>query len=207
MEYSKTYRKIAESAIVLGHGISADECVPIGLDGYVAASLVDYAQYLYAIPRNPFLARILQASSKTGDIDREKLHEILISPRTGSALCFLDMRTKSGALGNILRKEINEWNEEHPYIEAYYAVLFDPDKKADICGSEKELSDLERPKWLPSEEHVKSLIGKDSYGKFFYNIYPESKNSFNHIHDIELEILKIFNEDMEVEMKKLDEMI
>lgn len=203
----KTYKKIAEAAIALEAYVREDMWIPIGLDGYVTTGLIDFVEYVYGIPRYPFVENIVNASSKTGEFDKKKFNEVLSRPMTGNAICFLDMRTKTGNLGKILRSEIDEWIDKNHFIDAYYAVLFDPNKKADFGASCNEISDTERLNWLDSKDHVKMLIGKNDNGEFHYNLSSETKNSFNHIHGIEHEIMKIFDDDSEREMKKLEDMI
>lgn len=184
------YHKIAEGVINLGRKIPA-ECIimPVGIDGAAVEHFLQVYRRKTDAPYHDFLNNIVQISSKTGEIDSEKFGNIAFrSCYKEVPLYAIDMRTKTGSLGKILKDEIVKVKKkEGIHIDLNYAVVFDPNEKADMCGSREELSDKERPLWVDSEEKVKTLIYKEGE-KWRYNLDGYTIINFNHVSEITDEI-------------------
>lgn len=194
------YRKIAKGVINLSNKIPTD-CIrmPIGTDGAVVEHLIQHSYKRKEIPYDDYLKCVVQASSKSRELfDSEKFRIVAFkSWYKKIPLYAVDMRTKTGFLGKFLKDEIAKIEEEDYYIDLKYAVVFDPNGKADVRGSKEELTDEERPKWV-EKERVKKLILKKE-GKLIdsweYKITHDIISKFNHVPEIKREIDVIFEEE------------
>ncbi len=182
------YRKIAKGVLDLKEEIGY-LIMPVGIDGPAVLHLLDYCWQKEGVHHTDCLDFAVQISSKSGELDYEKFKKIALkSQQLGVPLYALDMRTKTGSLGRILKDETAKIeNAENCNIELKYAVVFDPDGKADIRGSSEELSDEERPLWVNGEKRVKELIHKKE-GIWQYNLTHKAISEFNHIPEIKKEI-------------------
>jgi hypothetical protein len=111
----------------LAEQISAEgtnvQLIGIYLDGLPIARAVNYSiqqRFKKQLPVDTVLI-----SSKLGLVDGPKMEQLCITKRKR---IYIDRRTKTGSLGKLL-KELDP--------EAKYAVLEDPDKKADISASKE----------------------------------------------------------------------
>lgn len=121
---------VAKNIVQLGKNMidygldSKDKVIGIYLDGTPLIKALDIVFY----PRNviPHYDNIIM-SSKHGTIDMERMSGLRKSPKRRF---YIDRRTKTGSLGKILK-------EHDP--DAIYCVLEDPNEKADIRATKKEI--------------------------------------------------------------------
>lgn len=188
--YLNLHQKIANGVISLYRKIPTEcEIMPIGIDGGVLEHFLQVCRRKTDRPYSDYLNNIVQVSSKSGDIDSEKFENITFrSWYKEIPLYAVDMRTKTGSLGKILKDKITEIKKrENVNIDFKYAVVFDQNGKADVCGSREELSDEERPLWVDGEENVKKLIHIEGE-KWKYDLNGYTIINFNHVSEITDEI-------------------
>ncbi|NIO44925.1 MAG: hypothetical protein GTN36_05235 [Candidatus Aenigmarchaeota archaeon] len=167
MEIEKIYGKVANAVNELATKLDASASfMPIGVDGAVTYHLLEHA-FIKEIPHEDNLKNnIVQVSSKTEKTDEARLFSILRKNAfQKKSLYGLDMRTKTGKLGALLKSSVISLNEKLKlnYLEGLefsYVVLFDSGRHADIRASEKELTDEEKRclRWFEKPE--------DSFIKF-----------------------------------------
>lgn len=187
---SVPYNKIANGVISLNGKIPEKcEIMPIGIDGGAVEYFLQVCRGKTGRPYSDYLKNIVQISSKTQDIDSEKFENIAFrSWYKEVPLYAVDMRTKTGSLGKILKDKVAKVKEkENINIDFNYAVVFDPNEKADVHGSREELSDEERPMWVDGEENVKKLIHREGE-KWKYVLDHYTIIHFNHVSEITDEI-------------------
>lgn len=186
------YRKVAEGVANLGKNIDfLGGRVPVGFDGAILEHLLQYFYERDSKIHGDYLGYAVQISSRTGEIDSEKFSDIL-SDFAGrhKPLYAIDFRTVTGSLGRKIKEEVHNWETKKDMsVEFYYAVVFDPNGKADIRGSDEELSDKEREevRWVDGEEKIRELIYKEN-GKWKYNFTHEAISNFKPVPLIKREI-------------------
>ncbi len=122
--------KITELGRKIGKDIPNKKLLLVGID---FAGIPITAGLERAIKNRDIAAVSLRASSKKGEFDEQKFSEILTKARKENrAVVFVDWRTKTGALGGVLRQKMPK---NTPWK---YAVLYDPLKRANIRVSVKE---------------------------------------------------------------------
>ena len=182
---NNVYRKVADAVNTLSDIIKPETIIPLGFEGAITYHFLSNAFQKKGISYKDNLNNVVQVSSKTEQFDREKFRKIfeesvsfcMIRPIYG-----LDMRTKTGKLGEMLKLEINNSFLSKNFK---YTVLFDPNRKADVRATEEELTDEERKEllWVDSPEKIKDFIDfKD--GRWRYYINHDKLANLRHVPEI-----------------------
>lgn len=182
---NEIYRKVAEAVNTLSDTIKPETTIPLGFEGAVTYHLLSYAFQKKGIMHKDNLSNVVQVSSKTEQFDREKFRKIFedsVSFCMNRPVYVLDMRTKTGKLGEMLKSEINN---SFLIKNFRYTVLFDPNRKADIRATEEELTDEERKEllWVDSPEKLEDFI-KFKDGTWEYLITHDKLASLRHVPEI-----------------------
>jgi len=213
------YKKIAKGVLDLTNNLEIlGVRMPLGLDGLVVEELIQYSFEKSGRVRRDdygdFLAWGVQMSSKSDEFDSEKFRKILsFAEQENAALYAIDMRTQTGSLGKKFWDEVHKWrnqNEAHPNINRFsYGVVFDANRKADIRGSDEDLTDDERPKWVDGKEKVNQLIHKEELGLkriWQYNVTHDIIDRFDYVSEIKREIDNLILEEKERDVIKRPEL-
>lgn len=175
----RIHERIAEGIRIIGNKINPLETImPIGLDGAVLCHLLNHYYEKSAFHYPDQLENIVCASSKAGESDMQKFEGVL--PAKGTVYG-LDLRTKTGALGNNLKQMVKGWETKtQNKADFWYTVLFDPVMCADLRAFSEQLSDEDRIVWLPEEDFEK--VFQQEGGIWRYNI---SHEFLAHIPDVQ----------------------
>jgi len=169
MNNQQIYQKVATAVVALTEKIDSSVSVmPIGIDGAITYHLFEHALRKGQIPHQDYLDNTVQASSKTGEMDDVKICAVLMqSVSQKKPIYGMDLRTKSGGLGKMLRTVANDLKQDVPNIDFKYVTLFDARNKADIRASQEDFTDTEKEllKWFdnPEEFPIKFKNGDWNY--------------------------------------------
>ncbi len=168
----RTHERIAEGIHRLGEIIRpSDTIMPLGFEGGVLYHLLSNYYEMSGFPCQDNLQNIVYISSKYNEFDTAKFCKILSAVPQSQKVYGLDMRTKTGSLGRMLRGTIEGLEGRIGSIaNFYYTVVFDRNKHADISAFEEELSDKERLQWSEIEEEQFDKIIWLENGIWGYNI-------------------------------------
>ncbi len=189
---SSVHRKIGSGVAELGKNIKIQSRkMPLGIDGLVVDHLLQYYFYSKGVFYASGLNNTVQISSKEEEYDFEKIKRVVLhAANYEEPLYALDMRTVTGSLGVKLRKVIEEIETESGRnVEFNYAVVFDKNGNADLCGLEEELTEEEREEvyWVKGKEAVRKLIHQEN-GEWEYNLSNETIANFEPVPLIKKEI-------------------
>lgn len=195
---SSVHNKYARSLINLcevhnEHYVTAG----IDLDGGVMQYFFDFINEVNGLrDYQDDLENTVHISSKSNDIDEITFSNILAKAyESSSDVVFFDARTVTGSLGKIIKEKVSEWNRKNEAsVKSLYAVLFDPRFKADLRGSEEELSDEERKEiyWVKGEYEVRKLIHQED-GIWKYNLTKKIIGNFEPVPLIKKEIILLLS--------------
>ncbi len=171
--YQTTYKRIAEGIIRLGMIIEpSGKVMPLGFDGSVLYHLLTYYYGESGILYKDDMDCTVHISSKQEEADREKFERVL-SQAGNNKVYGLDLRTKTGTLGKVLKQMVEEYREKtNSKVDFLYTVIFDKYKNADLRAFEEELLDRERFYWLPRKEDLEKLFWQEN-GIWRYKISHE----------------------------------
>lgn len=175
------HERVAKVLVGLRDRVDPNQIImPIGFDGAVIYHLLHYLWGDGMMTQPDHLQNTIQASSRTHEFDRRKFREIMQTGcDTGKTVYGLDLRTKTGELGRMLKSYIG------PDYAFLYVVLFDHDKHADIRGTTRRLLDRTRKflYWVPSAEVEREYIREEDY-RWVYNLDHERLGKLSHVQDI-----------------------
>lgn len=164
----RTYRKIADAAVKLEGAIERPfGMADIGVDGILTAYFLRCAAAKRGAPQ-PVFELPFQVSSKN-DEKKNDMKSFWSALKAGSILEVpvygVDMRAKTGRLGEELKGFANYAGKATPGIDFKYSVLFDKNQKADLRGSLDELKDEEIIRWYdkPADNPIQLINGLWKY--------------------------------------------
>lgn len=172
------HEKVAEGIGILGNIIDKPYVIiPVGLEGAVLCHLLDVDREKRNQRYLQGLENTVDISSKRDNNDFTKFEEILkCRSYCKPDIYALDMRTKTGKLGRMLRERAENFKKDRvyePFINFYYIVLFDPSKKADIRAFKEDLSDQDRIQLMTPEEYGKLVsVGIENISHEFIESLP-----------------------------------
>ncbi len=171
--YQMTRKRIAEGIIKLGGIIEpSGKVMPLGFDGSVLYHLLTDYYSKYGILYEDNMDHTVHISSKQEEADRGKFERVL-SQAGNNKVYGLDLRTKTGTLGKILKQMVGDYRERtHSGVDFLYIVIFDRCMNADLRAFEEELLDRERFYWLPMKEDLEKLFWQED-GIWQYKVSHE----------------------------------
>ncbi len=171
--YQMTHKRIAKGIIRLGEIIEPSRKVmPLGFDGSVLYHLLTDYYKKYGILYEDNMDHTVHISSKQDEADIEKFERVL-SQAGNNKVYGLDLRTKTGTLGKILKQIVGDYKERtHSEVDFLYTVIFDRCMNADLRAFDEELSDKERFHWLPGKEDLEKLFWQEN-GIWKYKVSHE----------------------------------
>jgi hypothetical protein len=155
MELQDVLKKYANAVVEITPKFHSthSSIIPVGNAGAIADHFLEYSLDKRMIPHKNNLANSVYMSSKNG-IDETRLTHVVLdqSKIKKNHLYFLDERTQTGKLGEMIEARIANLEKNVGTITYDYAVLFDKEKMADISGSDEDFTDEERAilKWVDS---------------------------------------------------------
>lgn len=185
---SYVYERVANSIISLGEQIDLQQVImPIGFDGAVTYHLLHYYWTKRGLKPEDSLSNTLEATSRFDEFDEKKFREIMKRTYSTDKIIYgLDLRTKTGKLGSMLRSKVKHFNDVNDTdIKFLYVVLFDPNLTADIRSTSEELTDEDRSHlyWVPSFEAVKEYIRREG-DSWIYDLSHDNLSRLDHVQAI-----------------------
>ncbi|MBI2578230.1 MAG: hypothetical protein HYW26_00815 [Candidatus Aenigmarchaeota archaeon] len=180
MDY--VHRRVASAIITLADIMEPGQYVmPVALDGAVAYHLSRFRWMRKGLNPEDQLGNTIQATSRLGEMDEAKFRRILQDAYSADKSVYaLDIRTKTGRLGSMLRGIAGSTSTRF-----LYAVLFDPNHVADIMASDEDLTDEERSHiyWTPTREAQQEFIRKEG-NLWVYNLSHDALSRLDHVQPI-----------------------
>lgn len=175
MEIGRVYQKYADAIKGLAGQVAAndDYTMPIGVDGAVLAYLMEFVNWTFL--ENSYIRNIVAASSKTGEMDVDRIRSVSNTVFKDHYLMAVDLRTKTGKLNSMLRGAVSA-----PHF--MYCVGFDSGGNCDYVGSNETLEDHEVLRWCEPEIYSKLIYKED--GRWIYDICANKIAKFDHVNEI-----------------------
>jgi len=186
------HQRVADSIKSVAKQIESDHVIapihimPVGFDGAVIYHLLrnHWKKQGYKIKDD--LDKTVQISSRNGEFDENKFRNVVEEFTGWSELYALDLRTKTGYLGRMIKKCAGNCKAKNPGdFGVKYVALFDHNNNADLRGSEEDFTVTDRQDlcWVPGYEIVDKYI-KEVGGKWRYNLTHQKISKFDHVAEV-----------------------